>query len=162
MTDKILQQISGRSNTVKDPKDWTTGDQPPTGAQMSYYKTLTEEAHEDFNPNLTKAQMSEEINRLQAKVGRITPGSQASVNQQAQQGQQNQQGQGGQDISVLANQAEGAQRGAGVQPIQVPTTGGQNVQGGQGQGGQQAGQGGQGQQNQQGQQNMPNLPGVNL
>ena len=30
------------SNAVKDPHDWTTGDQPMTGAQASYLKTLTE------------------------------------------------------------------------------------------------------------------------
>ena len=34
------------SNTVKDPHDWTTGDETMTGAQASYLKTLTEEAGE--------------------------------------------------------------------------------------------------------------------
>jgi hypothetical protein len=36
------------SNTVKDPKDWTTGDEPMTGAQASYLKTLSEESGEAF------------------------------------------------------------------------------------------------------------------
>ena len=29
-----------QSNTVKDPNEWTTGDEPMTGAQRSYLKTL--------------------------------------------------------------------------------------------------------------------------
>jgi hypothetical protein len=32
------------SNTEKDPDDWTTGDEPMTGAQKSYLKTLSDEA----------------------------------------------------------------------------------------------------------------------
>ena len=30
------------SNAEKDPDDWTTGDEPMTGAQASYLKTLSE------------------------------------------------------------------------------------------------------------------------
>ena len=30
-------------NAVKDPDDWVTGDEPMTGAQASYLKTLCEE-----------------------------------------------------------------------------------------------------------------------
>jgi hypothetical protein len=29
-----------RSNTEKDPDDWVSGDEPMTGAQASYLKTL--------------------------------------------------------------------------------------------------------------------------
>ncbi len=42
------------SNTVKDPEDWTTGDEAMTGAQASYLKTLCEEAGE-ADPALTTA-----------------------------------------------------------------------------------------------------------
>ncbi len=35
------------SNAEKDPDDWVTGDEPMTGAQASYLKTLCEEAGED-------------------------------------------------------------------------------------------------------------------
>ena len=42
------------SNAVKDPHDWTTGDEAMTGAQASYLKTLSEEAHEDFDPSSTR------------------------------------------------------------------------------------------------------------
>ncbi len=58
------------SNAVKDPHDWTTGDQPMTGAQASYLKTLTEEAHEEFTDDLTKADASLRIDELQDKTGR--------------------------------------------------------------------------------------------
>lgn len=45
-------------NAAKDPDDWTTGDEPMTGAQASYLKTLSEEADEDFDPNLSKTEAS--------------------------------------------------------------------------------------------------------
>ena len=58
------------SNTEKDPSEWTTGDEPMTGAQASYLKTLSEEAHEEFDDTLTKADASKRIDALQAKTGR--------------------------------------------------------------------------------------------
>ena len=61
------------SNTVKDPSDWTTGDEPMTGAQKSYLKTLSEEAKVPMDDNLTKAQASERIDELQKKTGRGNP-----------------------------------------------------------------------------------------
>lgn len=69
------------SNRVKDPEDWTTGDEPMTGAQASYLKTLSEEAGEDFDPALTKAQASERIDALQAKTGRGQGGGQDDAGQ---------------------------------------------------------------------------------
>lgn len=60
------------SNTEKDPADWTTGDQPMTGAQASYLKTLSEEAGEPFDADLTKADASRRIDELQEKTGRGT------------------------------------------------------------------------------------------
>ena len=58
------------SNAEKDPRDWTTGDEPMTGAQASYLRTLSEEAHTEFEPDLTKADASIAIDALQAKTGR--------------------------------------------------------------------------------------------
>jgi hypothetical protein len=58
------------SNTIKDPQDWTTGDERMTGAQASYLKTLSEEAGEEFDPELTKAEASRRIDELQEKTGR--------------------------------------------------------------------------------------------
>ncbi|MCF2487656.1 DUF3072 domain-containing protein [Dyadobacter sp. CY347] len=62
-------QIKG-SNTVKDPNEWTTGDEPMTGAQQSYLKTLSDEAGEEFVETLSKAEASKRIDELQHKTGR--------------------------------------------------------------------------------------------
>ena len=59
-------------NTIKDPEDWTTGDEPMTGAQRSYLQTLCQEANEPMDESLTKAQASERIEALQQKTGRGT------------------------------------------------------------------------------------------
>ncbi|WOH54395.1 DUF3072 domain-containing protein [Bradyrhizobium sp. sBnM-33] len=59
------------SNTEKDPDDWVSGDEPMTGAQASYLKTLCEQAHcpEAFNENLTKAEASKLIDKMREKAG---------------------------------------------------------------------------------------------
>jgi Protein of unknown function (DUF3072) len=60
-----------KSNTQKDPDDWVSGDEPMTGAQTSYLRTLSEQAHEPaaFNEQLIKAEASKEIDRLREKIG---------------------------------------------------------------------------------------------
>ena len=58
------------SNAEKDPHQWVTGDESMTGAQASYLQTLSEEAGEEFDPNLTKAEASLRIDELQKKTGR--------------------------------------------------------------------------------------------
>jgi hypothetical protein len=70
MTDHSRPKAQPFSNAEKNPEDWTTGDEPMTGAQASYLKTLCEEAHEPFDETLTKAHASERIDQLQAKTGR--------------------------------------------------------------------------------------------
>ncbi len=57
-------------NTIKDPQDWKTGDEPMTGAQQSYLNTLATEAKEEVPEELTKAEASEKIEELQQKTGR--------------------------------------------------------------------------------------------
>jgi hypothetical protein len=57
-------------NAEKNPDDWTTGGEAMTGAQASYLKTLSEEAHEEFDETLNKADASKRIDALQAKTGR--------------------------------------------------------------------------------------------
>jgi hypothetical protein len=64
-------------NRIKDPDNWVTGDEEMTGAQQSYLQTLAEEAHEPIEPDLTKAEASKEIDRLQAKTGRGRKSSRA-------------------------------------------------------------------------------------
>ena len=62
---------AGAANTTeKDPQEWTTGDEPMTGAQRSYLDTLAREAGETISADLTKAEASEHIDRLQAATGR--------------------------------------------------------------------------------------------
>ena len=58
------------SNTIKDPAEWTTGEEPATGAQESYLRTLAGEAHEEVPEDLTKADASRKIDELQEKTGR--------------------------------------------------------------------------------------------
>lgn len=60
----------GYENTVKDPDNWKTGDEEMTGAQRSYLKTLSDEAGEEFDENITKAEASKKIDELQKKTGR--------------------------------------------------------------------------------------------
>ncbi len=60
--------------TIKDPQDWTTGDEPATGAQLSYLETLAREAGREVPESLTKAQASELIDELQGKSDRLGEG----------------------------------------------------------------------------------------
>ncbi len=70
MTDKRTQEQADQSNMEKDPDEWVTGDEPMTGAQRSYLKTLSEEAKVPFEEHLTKAQASKRIDELQEMTGR--------------------------------------------------------------------------------------------
>ena len=62
----------------RDPGDWVTGDEPMTAAQRSYLDTLAREAGEELPADLTKAEASRHIDRLQGKSGRLSedPGTQ--------------------------------------------------------------------------------------
>jgi hypothetical protein len=57
-------------NPEKDPSEWSTGDEPMTGPQTSYLKTLCQEARVEFDETLTKAQASRRIDELQKVTGR--------------------------------------------------------------------------------------------
>jgi hypothetical protein len=61
---------SNSSNAVKDPAEWTTGDETMAGAQASYLKTLCKEADEPFDPSQSEADASRRIDELQAATGR--------------------------------------------------------------------------------------------
>lgn len=58
-------------NTQKDPSDWVSGDDPMTGAQASYLKTLSEQAHkpDPSEKELTKAEASKLIDDMRDKAG---------------------------------------------------------------------------------------------
>ncbi|HSH18381.1 MAG TPA: DUF3072 domain-containing protein [Candidatus Saccharimonadales bacterium] len=66
------QQNQGDSDNpaAKDPKDWTTGDEPATPAQKSYMSTMAIEVGEAVPDDLTKAEASKKIEELQQKTGR--------------------------------------------------------------------------------------------
>jgi phage tail tube protein FII len=66
------QELRG-SNLEKDPNQWKTGDEPMTGAQASYLKTLSDQASESFDDALTKAEASKRIDELQERTGRGQP-----------------------------------------------------------------------------------------
>jgi hypothetical protein len=58
-------------SAAKDPDDWTTGDEPMTGAQKSYLQTLAQEAGEQAPPDdMSKADASKRIDELQERTGR--------------------------------------------------------------------------------------------
>ena len=71
-TDNLKASPDPNSNQIKDPDDWVTGDEPMTGAQASYLKTLSEQAHkpEAFDPELDKAEASKRIDQLKHEAGR--------------------------------------------------------------------------------------------
>ena len=57
------------SGKIKDPTEWTTGDEPMTGAQDSYLHTLARKAGEEVEEGLTKAEASMKIDELRDKAG---------------------------------------------------------------------------------------------
>ncbi|WP_203136287.1 DUF3072 domain-containing protein [Microbacterium sp. JZ31] len=61
---------SGADPAAKDPSTWVTGDEPMTAPQRSYLDTLAREAGEEIPADLSKAEASEQIERLQDKTGR--------------------------------------------------------------------------------------------
>jgi Protein of unknown function (DUF3072) len=58
------------SNTKKDPEQWVSGDEPMTGAQASYLKTLSEQVGDAtaFDPSLMKAEASKRIDVLRSRL----------------------------------------------------------------------------------------------
>ncbi|MFL5772097.1 MAG: DUF3072 domain-containing protein, partial [Flavisolibacter sp.] len=59
--DSQKQNNNQQSNAIKDPDNWKTGDEEITGAQRSYLHTLADEAGEQVNDDLTKAEASKKI-----------------------------------------------------------------------------------------------------
>ena len=70
-SDNVLGATEPTDNpAAKDPAQWVTGDEPMTAAQRSYLDTLAREAGEQISADLTKAEASEHIERLQERTGR--------------------------------------------------------------------------------------------
>jgi Protein of unknown function (DUF3072) len=71
MFDSMADNTDATGPTAaKDPDDWTTGDEPMTGAQRSYLQTLAQEAGDQVPDDLTKADASKRIDELQERTGR--------------------------------------------------------------------------------------------
>ncbi len=62
------------NGTIKDPADWTTGDEPMTGAQESYLHTLARQAGEEgrLPDEMSKAEASEKIDELRQATGKAS------------------------------------------------------------------------------------------
>ncbi|WP_286718123.1 MULTISPECIES: DUF3072 domain-containing protein [unclassified Microbacterium] len=60
----------GDAAAEKDPSTWVTGDEPMTAPQRSYLDTLAREAGEEIPADISKAEASEQIDRLQQETGR--------------------------------------------------------------------------------------------
>ena len=71
VTDNPKLDSSPPTNMQKEPDQWVSGDDPMTGAQASYLKTLCEQAGdaESFDENLTKAEASKRIDELKKELG---------------------------------------------------------------------------------------------
>ncbi|RYZ56200.1 MAG: DUF3072 domain-containing protein [Proteobacteria bacterium] len=74
MDSKLHTEEEAKPNILgspeRDPDQWVTGDEPMTGPQASYLKTLSEEAGIEFDSSLNKAEASKHIEELQKKTGR--------------------------------------------------------------------------------------------
>jgi hypothetical protein len=63
------QNPTDANRTIKDPAQWTTGDEPMTGAQASYVHTLARKTGEVVEDDMTKAEASMKIDDLREKTG---------------------------------------------------------------------------------------------
>jgi hypothetical protein len=53
----------------KDTSEWVSGDDPITAAQRSYLDTLARQAGEELPADLSKAEASQQIERLKSQLG---------------------------------------------------------------------------------------------
>ena len=69
----VTRDAGLQRNPVRNPEDWTTGDEPMSGQQASYLRTLLGEAGRpavDLDESTTKAQASQLIDELARQSGR--------------------------------------------------------------------------------------------
>ena len=69
MSNRTPNVTDADNGAIKDPAEWTTGEEPMTGAQDSYLHTLARKAGEDVEDDLTKAEASMKIDELREKTG---------------------------------------------------------------------------------------------
>jgi Protein of unknown function (DUF3072) len=63
---------TGDESPLKDPADWTTGDEPATQSQRSYLETLSNDTGAEVPRDLTKAQASQLIDELRGQSPRVS------------------------------------------------------------------------------------------
>ena len=64
------EPVDRDNGAIKDRDAWVTGDEPMTGAQQSYLRSLAREAGEPVDDTLSKADASKRIDALQEETGR--------------------------------------------------------------------------------------------
>jgi hypothetical protein len=64
-----LRRRRPRSCLQKDPSEWVSGDDPITASQRSYLDTLARQAGEELLADLSKAEASQQIDRLKSQLG---------------------------------------------------------------------------------------------
>ena len=65
----MAEQDQQNGAQIKEPKEWKSGDDPVTPSQQSYLETLAQQAGEEVPDDLTKAEASEQIDRLRKEAG---------------------------------------------------------------------------------------------
>ncbi|GAB6902136.1 DUF3072 domain-containing protein [Kineosporia succinea] len=70
-SDDTSTGLSTDPSAVKPPQEWATGDEPATGAQISYLETLAREVGEEVPGDLTKAHASELIDQYRERSPRV-------------------------------------------------------------------------------------------
>jgi hypothetical protein len=66
---------NAQQNPIKDPDEWTTGEEPMTGPQASYLRTLLQQggkSADELDESMTKADASKLIDELRKQTGRGT------------------------------------------------------------------------------------------
>ncbi|HEY5978981.1 MAG TPA: DUF3072 domain-containing protein [Microlunatus sp.] len=58
----------GGDESIKDPSDWVSGDDPMTDSQRSYLDSLARQAGETLPADISKAEASEHIDRLRSQL----------------------------------------------------------------------------------------------
>ncbi len=66
-TSETLGSPTAESGAERDPDQWVTGEEPMTGPQRSYLDNLAPQAGEELPADLTKAEASQHIERLQGQ-----------------------------------------------------------------------------------------------
>jgi hypothetical protein len=68
-TETLGSSTPGDDALQRDPAEWVSGNDPITPAQKSYLDTLARQAGEELPADMTKAEASQQIERLKNQLG---------------------------------------------------------------------------------------------